>query len=255
MINSKINELVAYSKEQRPLHNYDIQPFVDTVKQYLQRDRSSYRQPLHELQIALLSDLLNRGTEYKNPPVELKYGEDYPPAYNDLRKLFYQFPLLECDNETFFSAWQYSWVDVDEPVDYWRCCELVESEVTDEDGNKTTEWVKGDVISSWDNPREITVAKYQYEKEIITGNTLISQWILDINENATPDKELSNIESLKSWLCNASVDAYDLLLWEEMGETVKTPNTQSVAKIVFIDKKLKECKEMYNLPIHIPTYI
>lgn len=30
---------------------------------------------------------------------------DYPPAYNDLRLLFYNFPLMNVDNQTFFNAW------------------------------------------------------------------------------------------------------------------------------------------------------
>lgn len=257
LITNKLDTLIAYSTNQRPLHSYDtssiVQDYKKTVSTYFSRDRSSYHQPLHELQIALYCDIQNRNTKYKAPPVNLTYASDYPPAYNDLRKLFYNFQILNCDTTKFFSAWKYDWIDIKTPTDeekkriYWRVVEIIE----DDDG----ETKEGSVLSSWDNVKPITVEHCQYQKEIIIDNTLLSSWIDNLNKNGTAEKELANVSALNSWLCKASADAYDLMLWEEMGEITEQPKTKDIAKIVFTDKKLKECKELYNLPVHIPTYM
>lgn len=251
----KLNELIEYAVKQRPLHDYEeaCNPLKSAVEQFFKRDRTSLKQALHELQIALMCDITNRNTVYKDPPVELTYANDFPPAYNDLRKLFYEFPLLDCENDKFFDAFTYEWTDIDKDTDmsniYWRAVEYTETK--NDDGE--TEITYGDVVSSWDNPREITVSKYQYQKEIVSGNSLSTKWINDMEESG--NKELSSINALKTWLQNASSDAYSLRLWENMGKTSKSPTTVEIAKIVFEDKKLKECKEIYNLPIHIPTYL
>lgn len=257
LIINKLDELIAYSTQRQPMYNYATSPIVqeyrNAVNKYLNRDRSSYHQPLHELQIALFCDIQNRGTKYKAPPVKLTYATNFPPAYDDLTKLFCNFQILTCDATTFFDAWVYGWANIDTPTEdekkhmRWQVVELVES--TDDDG--TTSIVEGDIISSWDNARPITASNYQYQQETAIANAFLST--SDIEKNGTAEKELANINAFNKWLCDASADAYDLMLWEEMGEIIEQPKTQDIAKIVFINKKLKECKEIYNLPIHIPT--
>lgn len=250
---NKIDALYQYSHTQLPRHDYV--PFIDKLKTavngYFNRDRSSYHQTLHELQILLYSDIQGRNTVYDPPRTDLNYDTNYPTSYNDFSTIFYTFPLMNCDNSTFHNAWVYEWVNVDEKSDaiYWRALE--KRTTTNDDGEEVIEL--GDVVSSWDNERPFS-GEVQYQQQIVVKNTLIDEWIEDINKQ-TNDSELSGIESLKSWLGNASMNAYDVMLWEDMGDTVNFPKTPEIANRVFINMKWKQCTEYLHLPVRIPSYL
>lgn len=91
------------------------------------------------------------------------------------------------------------------------------------------------------------------QTQTVTHNTLIDSWVADLS-TAISD-ELDNIGALYSWLETAASDAGMVMLWEDIGEILKQPNTGDIAQNIFIDKHLKECITTLNLTAYKPTYI
>ena len=104
----KLNSFLTYSSEQKSEYasQYEalIQPLISSVKQYFTVDRSAFKIPLNNLEHDFYNDIIKRQTVYEKD-VDFKMGANFPPAYSDLRKLFYSFPLMGVDNATFFNAW------------------------------------------------------------------------------------------------------------------------------------------------------
>jgi hypothetical protein len=89
----------------------------------------------------------------------------------------------------------------------------------------------------------------------VTGNTLISLWALDLENKGTEQIEVDNIQNLINWLDDACSDASAIMLWEDLGKTVKQPNTKDIATDVFMNRKLKKCVDDLRLPVHVPSYL
>lgn len=103
----KLNTLLAYSSNTAPANAGEyqklMQPLINAVNQYFSDDRSQFKIPLNNLELGLYNDVMKRGTVATN--IDLPMDKNFPPAYSDLRKLFYEFPCMAVTNETFHGAW------------------------------------------------------------------------------------------------------------------------------------------------------
>lgn len=103
----KLNTLLAYSSNAIPANAGEyqklMQPLINAVNQYFSADRSRFKIPLNNLELGLYNDIMKRGTVATN--MELLMDNNFPPAYSDLRKLFYEFECMTVSNEAFHSAW------------------------------------------------------------------------------------------------------------------------------------------------------
>ena len=87
----------------------------------------------------------------------------------------------------------------------------------------------------------------------VIGNSLIVEWTSYFSGRS--DADLTAITSLCSWIENADTDGSVFMLYEDMGNTVKQPTTDEIAKNIFVDRHFGECIEVLNLPTHKPTYV
>lgn len=105
---NKLNAFVTYSSAQKSEYaiQYEslMQPLLLLVKQYFTGDRSAFKIPLNNLEHDFYNDIIKRQTVYEKS-VDFKMSANFPPAYNDLRLLFYTFPCMDVDNSTFYGAW------------------------------------------------------------------------------------------------------------------------------------------------------
>ena len=105
---AKLDELVAYSCATDPDHASEymalMSPMKSAVNAYFNADRSEFKRPLKELRYGLYSDIRARGTVIKTD-FDLGYNTNFPSYYNDLQKMFYQFPCMTVSNASFHSAW------------------------------------------------------------------------------------------------------------------------------------------------------
>lgn len=107
MVLDRLNTLLAYSSNTAPANAGEyqklMQPLINAVNQYFSADRSQFKIPLNNLELGLYNDIMKRGTVTTN--MELPMDNNFPPAYSDLRKLFYEFECMTVSNGAFHSAW------------------------------------------------------------------------------------------------------------------------------------------------------
>lgn len=105
---SKLNEFLSYSVTQEPDFESEftglMQPVITAVNGYFNTDRSAFKKPLDDLGLFLHNELWQRGAKWEGN-FDMGLGTNPPESYNDLRKLFYQFPLMRVAPETFYSVW------------------------------------------------------------------------------------------------------------------------------------------------------
>lgn len=104
---NKLEVLLAYScsvdTANAAQYQSLMQPLIDGVNKYFSYDRKAFKIPLNNLELGLYNDVMKRGTVATN--IDLPMDKNFPPAYSDLRKLFYEFPCMAVTNETFHGAW------------------------------------------------------------------------------------------------------------------------------------------------------
>lgn len=104
---NKINELLAYSNSQSPQYQSEFtaltQSLIDAVNNYFSITPDGMIEALEDYVFQTYCDIFNRKVVYENPMGELP--TDYPEGYNDIRKCFYQFPLLSVTPQQFHGAW------------------------------------------------------------------------------------------------------------------------------------------------------
>ena len=107
-LREKIDTLYKYSINQKPQYTNEykalLEPLRVGVENYFSGERKGFKTALNALEHDFYNDIIKRQTVYEKP-VDFKMSVDFPPAYNDLRLLFYTFPLMDVDNQTFFNAW------------------------------------------------------------------------------------------------------------------------------------------------------
>ena len=95
-----VNQKAQYANEYKAL----LEPLKTAVSKYFKVERKGFKTALNALEHDFYNDIVKRQTVYEKP-IDFHMAVDYPPAYNDLRLLFYNFPLMNVDNQTFFNAW------------------------------------------------------------------------------------------------------------------------------------------------------
>ena len=105
---TQLNKFAEYSCAQNPKHASSYKSLmvqlISAVENYYSADRSAYKAPLNELQLAFYNDLMKRATVVTKP-IDLQMGTDFPKGYDDLSELFYSFPWLNTSVEAFHNAW------------------------------------------------------------------------------------------------------------------------------------------------------
>lgn len=184
-----------------------MQPVFTAVNGYFNTDRSAYKKPLNDLELYLHNYLWQREVEWEHP---YDFGLDSNLPYNDLRKMFYQFPLMNTTTQEFYDAW------------VWGIPE-------DESG-----------LPIGDEP-------------IPLSHPMVPSWSTEINNY--PPKELDRVNSLNAWLESSMSQSSPVMLWEDTGTLIRSPERVDLAQIVFIDLGLREATEILGLPAYIPTYL
>lgn len=228
----KVNDLVSYSTSQKP-HYEDYYrsctvAFISAVNSYFQRDRATDKRTMSELQHGLYSYFNLRGTEF-NPPVDLELGA---LPFSDFSQIYYDFPVNECDNDTFYNAWVYDWQDA------------TQSEYN--------------TLRGYDVPTRVDIdpvtqsATYKAVKPV--SNTLVESWLSAISTH-TSEYETERLttysESLSDAMCNCS----NTMLWSELGEVIRYPKKIEIANSVFNDMHLKNYAKYLNIYVKIPKYL
>lgn len=105
---AKLNEFLSFSIEQESQYSSQftalMQPAISAVNAYFSADRSAFKKPLDDLGLFLHNELWQRGAKWDSN-FDMGLGKNPPESYNDLRKLFYQFPLVQVTPEAFHAAW------------------------------------------------------------------------------------------------------------------------------------------------------
>lgn len=99
----------AYSVSQNPEYaSYFaslMSPLYSAVNVYFSTKHPDMEAKLKELVHNMYCDICERNTQN-----EFNFGEglptDFPETYNDIRKCFYQFPLMNTSEGVFYSAWE-----------------------------------------------------------------------------------------------------------------------------------------------------
>lgn len=105
---AKLNEFLSFSIEQESQYSSQftalMQPAIGAINSYFSTDRSEFKKPLDDLGLFLHNELWQRGAKWDSN-FDMGLGTNPPESYNDLRKLFYQFPLMQVTPEAFHAAW------------------------------------------------------------------------------------------------------------------------------------------------------
>ena len=105
---AKLNEFLSFSIEQESQYSSQftalIQPAISAVNAYFSADRSAFKKPLDDLGLYMHNELWQRGAKWDSN-FDMGLGTNPPESYNDLQKLFYQFPLMRVTPAAFYSAW------------------------------------------------------------------------------------------------------------------------------------------------------
>lgn len=84
-------------------------------------------------------------------------------------------------------------------------------------------------------------------------NSLVEEWIKAI---PTDDSStLENIDNLANW-CELDLQGSSMIsLWEFQGKILTQKDTIEIAQIIYINRKLKEVNDVFNIGLYIPTYL
>jgi hypothetical protein len=158
--------------------------------------------------------------------LERGINKNIPMYYNDLREIYYKFPILSLSEEEFFNSWIYG----EEPSE----------------GEETG--IKKPIIPL-SNPHLTTL------RTDLNGTVTVNP---DGTETANNDDaqslELSRLKGLLNWLENTS-DLSLVELLEESGTLIKSLSTQEIGTIIYRDRGVKEIITNKGYNIYIPTYM
>lgn len=105
---AKLNEFLTFSIGQQSQYSSQftslMQPAISAVNTYFSANRSAFKKPLDDLGLYMHNELWQRGAKWDSS-FDMGLGTNPPESYNDLRKLFYQFPLMQVTPEAFHAAW------------------------------------------------------------------------------------------------------------------------------------------------------
>jgi hypothetical protein len=108
-----------------------------------------------------------------------------------------------------------------------------------------------DFFNAW-TEKQIGFENYTEIYEL-GSNSLVEEWIETI---PTDDSStLENIDNLAKW-CELDLQGSNMIsLWESQGKILSQKDTVEIARIIYINRKLKEVNAVFNIGLYIPTYL
>lgn len=84
-------------------------------------------------------------------------------------------------------------------------------------------------------------------------NPIITTWISTLN--VAHEAEIAQLEALIKYCTDGATQTMLIALFEDRGKATRTKEVSDIAKEIYIDKKIQEVIQAYNLKIHVPTYL
>lgn len=97
------------------------------------------------------------------------------------------------------------------------------------------------------------VAEGEGSSIIVEINPIIPVWISKLN--TAHEVELAQIETIVNFCNKGASQNMIFMLFEDMGPSRRIKKVSDIANEIYIDMGIKEVIEVFNLDIHIPTYI
>lgn len=155
--------------------------------------------------------------------LEREINTNIPIYYNDLREIYYKFPIVSLSEEEFFDAWVYG------------------EEPSEDDGTGAPK-----PIIPLSNPYLTTL------RTDLVGTQPASGQVTEPDD--AQSLELGRLKTLLNWLESAS-DLSLVELLEESGLLVKTLSTKEIGTIIYRDRGVKEIITNKGYNVYIPTYM
>lgn len=213
-LNTKINELKAYCKSNKPkpttvgatgTYNWDgfLSPLYTAINNYFDADLLKISGEINFMIQGMYVDIQRRNAIYENDDqFDFNHPINYPVGYSDVTECFYDFsPIMNTSNNTFLAS-----------------CSFGESET----GEPT--------ISS----------------EVLDG------WVEEIN--VSRESEYQNIFTLGNWCADSGYCCDLINLLEDRGKIVSIKGRREIAEIIYINRKVLEVIRFFGLSSYIPTY-
>lgn len=137
----------------------------------------------------------------------------------------------------------------DYPDGYWDFGELFTDDFFTSIFNTTNE----EFLNAW-KEKQIGFDSSTYtEIYALDYNSLVNDWVKAI---PTDDSAvLEKIKNLADWYDKDLQGSSMVSLWEDQGNILSKKETQEIAQIIYINRKLKEVNDAFNIGLYIPTYL
>lgn len=216
----KVNELTAYCEA----NGYEgggyagfISALTPAITQYFNSTSAELEENVRDLIFKLYNDIMMRDTTYERP-VGKPLPTNFPKGYDDLTKLF--------DGAGAFDA--ILSISPDTFLNGFPVEVATDTEVASEDGDST-------------------------ETIIVKTNPIIAEWTTAIS--TAHNAEINGIQAIMNFCERCAFGQALIALFEDRGKMTQTKDKQALAKEIYIDMKVKEVIETFNLDVHIPTYL